>query len=103
MPCILLTSGLLIVFHYRFPTNLMFYDDQLAVVTNPSVEHIYISVFRNWLWTYWFAAIGYATIVIAFFYAAFSGFRRFANDRSKRDEIQPQINPNNPSQDGDPT
>ena len=101
-PCIMLTSGLLIVFHYRFPTNLMFYDDQLAVISNPSVEHIYISVFRNWLWTYWFAAIGYAAILFAFFYAAIAGFRRYASNAPSRDAVATTLNPDNPSQDADP-
>ena len=103
VPCVLLTSGLLIIFHYRFPTNLMFYDDQLAVISNPSIEHIYISVFRNWLWTYWLAAIGYAAIVIAFFYAAIAGFRRYAVNGSERNEVKTSFNPNNPSRDVDPT
>ena len=79
VPCILLTSGILIVFHYGFPTNLLFYDDQLAIIANPSVEHIDVSVFRNWLWTYWFAAIGYGAIVFALFYAAIWGFGRYGN------------------------
>ena len=103
VPCILLTSGLLIVFHYSFPTNVMFYDDHLAVITNPSVDHIYISVFRNWLWTYWFAAIGYVAIVIVFFYAAISGFRRYAINGPSLHEIKTPVSPNSPSQDAGPT
>ena len=87
----LLTAGLLAVFHYRFPANLLFIDHTLAVIVDPTENEIYISTglpIRNWLWTYWFALIGYATIVFAFFYAAISGFRRFAIDKPNPDEVE---------------
>ncbi len=106
VPSVLLTSGLLIVFHYGFPTNLMIYDDQLAVIANPSQEQTYISsgsLIRDWLWTYWFAAIGYAAIVFAFFYAAISGFRRYAINGPDRGEIETPVSPDSPSRGADPT
>ena len=96
VPCVLLTSGLLIAFHYRFPAFLLFLDDALGVIPNPSEEQTYIStssLFRNWLWTYWFALIGYAAIVFAFFYAAISGFRLFANENRDSDTDETPINP----------
>lgn len=104
VPCVLLTTGLLIVFHYRFPTNLLFYDTSLAVIANPTQEHVYISTdwpFSNWLWTYWFALIGYAAIVLGFFVAAIWGFRRLVrNDVNGVDSTV--ISPDSPSQDADP-
>ena len=80
VPCVMLTSGLLIVFHYHFPTIHLFLDEQMGVIVNPT-EEFYISSFslvRYWLWTYWFALIGYAAIVFGFFAAAIWGFGRSA-------------------------
>ena len=79
VPSVLLTSGLLILFHYHFPANLLFYDYSLGVIANASVEHqiLSISLIRNWLWTYWLALIGYAAIVFGFFAAAIWGFMLF--------------------------
>ena len=96
VPCILLTSGLLIVFHYRFPANFLLIDDYLGVIADPSEDQTYFSTglpLRNWLWTYWFALIGYAAIVFAFFYAAISGFRLFANENRDSDTDETPINP----------
>ena len=106
MPCVLLTTGLLIVFHYRFPTNLLFYDTSLAIIANPSQEHVYPSTgwpFSDWLWTYWFALIGYAAIVLGFFASAILGFKRLATNREDGIVDQEPVNPDNPSQDADPT
>ena len=82
VPCVMLTAGLLIVFHYRFPAIFLFLDEQLGVIVNPSEEFYFASspLARYWLWTYWFALIGYAAIVFGFFYAGVYGFKRFANE-----------------------
>ena len=96
VPCVLLTAGLLAAIHYRFPANLLFIDDTLAVIADPSVDQTYFSygpATRNWLWTYWFAVIGYAAIVYAFFYAGISGFNRFAKDEPNSDTDDTTINP----------
>ncbi len=105
VPCVLLTSGLLTLFHYRFPANFLFYDDNLGVIANPSMEQIYIgggSPIRNWLWTYWFALIGYATIVFGVFAAAIWGFRLFVRSGTNSVDQTP-VSPNNPSLDADPS
>ena len=80
VPCVMLTSGLLIVLHYHFPTIHLFLDEQMGVIVNPT-EELYISSFslvRYWLWTYWFALIGYAAIVFGFFATAIWGIGRSA-------------------------
>ncbi|MXX93144.1 MAG: hypothetical protein F4Y63_06805 [Chloroflexi bacterium] len=104
VPCILHTSGFLIVFHYHFPANFLFLDEHLGVIVNPS-EEVYISsrsLVRYWIWTYWFALIGYAAIVLGFFAAGIWGFRRFvASDLYGVDSTL--VSPDNPSQDADPT
>ncbi len=105
VPCVLLTAGLLAAFHYRFPANLLFIDDTLAVIVDPTADQTYIShglQTRNWLWTYWFAVIGYAAIVFGFFYAGISGFNRFADDKPNPDEVEAPISPDSPSRDADP-
>lgn len=104
IPCALLTSALLILFHYRFPVNLLFTDNSLGVIADPTPEQTYISTglpIRNWLWTYWFAAIGYAAIVFAFIYAAVWGFRRYVRTDADSVGPTPAFNPNSPSQDAD--
>ena len=106
VPCVFLTAALLILFHYRFPVHLLFIDDVLGVILDPKPEHTYISsgsLIRNGLWTYWFAAIGYAAIVFAFFYAAVSGFSRYAIDEPSSDEIKAPVSPDSPSPGADPT
>ncbi len=105
MPCVMLTAGLLIVFHYRFPAIFLFSDEILGVIVNPSEEFYFspIPLARYWLWTYWFALIGYAAIVVGFFYAAMSGFSRYARDRHDSEEAEAPISPDSPSQDADPT
>ncbi len=106
IPCVLLTAGLLILFHYRFPVNLLFIDDSLGVITDPTPEQTYFSTglpIRNWLWTYWFAAIGYAAIVFTFLYAAAARFSRYSSSGPRSDKIETPVSPDNPSQDGDPT
>lgn len=106
VPCVLLTAGLLAAFHYRFPANLLFIDDTLAVIAEPTADQIYISrdsPFRDWLWTYWFAVIGYAAIVFGFFYAGISGFRRFVSDEPNPDGGEAPISLDSPSRDGGPT
>lgn len=82
VPCILLTSGLLILFHYRFPLSLLSEDIDLGLIANPSPDYYGTTVFPiiNWLWTYWFVVIGYAGIVFGLIYAGVSGFRRYGND-----------------------
>ena len=92
-PCVCLTAGLMVVFHYPFPSFQLIVDDQLAIIADPSEDRFYGSSFpflgaipfRNWLWTYWFALIGYAAIVFGFFYAGISGFRRFADENRHSD------------------
>lgn len=104
LPCICLTAGLMVVFHYPFPSFQLIIDDQLAIIADPSEDRFYGSSFpflgsipfRNWLWTYWFALIGYAAIVFAFFYAGISGFRRFANENRDSDTDETPINPETP-------
>ena len=99
VPCTLLTSGLLILFHYRFPSYLLFDDDSLSVIVDPSPEQIYYLAgfpIRYWLWTYWFALIGYAGIVFGFFAAAIWGFRRFVRSAVNGVDSTP-VNLENPS------
>ena len=96
LPCVCLSSGLTMAFHYPFPSHLLIFDDQLAIIADASEEQSFRSrsfLFRNWLWTYWFALIGYAAIVFAFFYAAISGFRLFANENRDSDTDETPINP----------
>ncbi len=110
LPCVCLTAGLMVVFHYPFPSLQVIIDDQLAIIANPSGDHFYSSShpylglfgFRDWLWTYWFALIGYAAMVFGFFAAAIWGFRRLV--RSVVNGVDSTtVNPDSPSQDGDPT
>ena len=106
VPCVLLTSGLLVVFHYRFPAYFLFFDNYFRVIADPSEDQTYLSPglpLQNWLWTYWFAVIGYAALVFAFFYAAISGLSRFAIDGPNRDEIETPASPSNPSRAAGPT
>ncbi len=96
VPCVLLTAGLLAAFHYRFPANLLFIDDTLAVIADPTADQTYISsgsLIRDWLWTYWFAVIGYAAIVFGFLYAGIYWLNRFANEKSHPDEVEAWISP----------
>ena len=90
--CVCLTSGLIVIFHFPFPSILLFIDDQLAIIVDPSEEQYFSSpgsLFRNWLWTYWFALIGYAAIVFGFFAAAIWGFKRLATtDKTAKARIQ---------------
>ena len=105
IPCILLSSGLLILFHYRFPANLLLFDDYLGVIADPSEDQTYFSTglpIRNWIWTYWFALIGYAAIVFSFFAAAIWGFRRYVRSDLNGVDSTP-VNPDNPSQVASPT
>lgn len=110
LPCVCLTAGLMVVFHYPFPSLQLIIDDQLAIIANPSKDQYYGSSFpflgtipfRNWLWTYWFALIGYAAIVIGFFAVAIWGFRRcHKNDVNGVDSTP--VSPDSPSPDADPT
>lgn len=104
VPCVMLTSGLLIVFHYHFPSIFLFLDEQLGVIVNPSHEY-YISsrsLVRYWLWTYWFALIGYAAIVFGVFAAAIWGFRRYVRSDVNGIDSTP-VSPDNPSPDAGPT
>lgn len=96
VPCVLLTAGLLATFHYRFPANLLFIDDTLGVIADPTADQIYISsdsLIRDWLWTYWFAVIGYAAIVFGFLFAGIYWLNRFVNDKSHPDEVEASIRP----------
>ena len=105
VPCVLLTAGLLVVFHHKFPAHLPFYDTWLTVIADTTQEHAYISTgspFSDWLWTYWFAAIGYAAIVSGIFLAAILGFKRLAINSEGGIVGQEYVSPDSPSQDGDP-
>ena len=109
LPCVCVTAGLVVAFHYPFPSLQLIIDDQLAIIGNPSGDHFYSSShpylglfgFRNWLWTYWFALIVYAAIVFGFFAAAIWGFRRLVGSAVNGVDST-TFSPNNPSQDGDP-
>ena len=105
VPCVLLTAGLLAAFHYRFPANLLFIDDTLAVIADPTADQTYISTglpIRNWLWTYWFAVIGYAAIVFGFLYAGIYWLNRFAKGEPNSDEVATMVSLDSPSQAEDP-
>ncbi len=95
VPCVMLTAGLLIVFHYRFPAIFLFLDEQLGVIVNPTEEFYFSSnsLAGYWLWTYWFALIGYAAIVVGFFYAAMSGFSRYSDENRDSDTVEMPTNP----------
>ncbi len=103
VPCALLISGLLILFHWPFPTIWIIYEGTLSVIVDPRLgDNSAHSDPEDWLWTYWFASIGYAAIVFGFFAAAIWGFERIA--RSGADSIDPTpVNPDNPSQAASPT
>ncbi len=103
VPCALLISGLLILFHWPFPTIWILYEGALSVIVDPRLGgNSAHSDPEDWLWTYWFASIGYAAIVFGFFAAAIWGFERIA--RSDADSIDPTpVNPNNPSQAASPS
>ena len=105
LPCVCLAAGLMVVFHYPFPSLQLIIDDQLAIIADASKEQFFYSansLFQNWLWTYWFALIGYAAIVFACFATAIWGFRRFfGSDPNGVD--QTLVSPGNPSQAADPT
>ena len=105
LPSVCLTAGLMVVFHYPFPSLLLIIDNQLAVIADASEGQLYrsqSSLFQNWLWTYWFALIGYAAIVFACFATAIWGFRRFvSSDPNGAD--QTLVSPDNPSQAADPS
>ena len=78
--CVGIASGLILVFHAPFPSNLLVFDHYLSVIVGePQSFGVItpISFFRNWLWTYWFALIAYAAIVFLSFSAAIWGFRQF--------------------------
>ena len=110
LPCVCLTAGLMVVFLYPFPSFQLIIDDQLAIIANPSENQLYGSSFpflgsfgfRNWLWTYWFALIGYAAVVFALFAAAILGFRRFVTSNSNGGN-HPPVSQDSPSQDANPT
>ncbi len=105
LPCVLLASGLLIVFHYPFPSTLLFIDDILGVISDPTEELLYISgrtLSRHWLWTYWFASIGYAAMVVALFAVSILGFRRLAQSDANVGDDLTIVSPDSPSQDADP-
>ena len=94
------------VFHYPFPSLLLIIDNQLAVIANAS-ERATLSIrqsslFQNWLWTYWFALIGYAAIVFACFATAIWGFRRFLRGDPNGVD-QTLVSPDNPSEASGPT
>ena len=91
--CVSLISGLIVIFHYPFPSLLLILDNQFAIIANPSEEQYFLSVsslFQNWLWTYWFALMAYAAIVFGFFAAAIWGFRRLGNGGQNRESENPQ-------------
>ena len=92
VPCVCLTSGLIVIFHYPFPSFLLILDGQLAVIANSSEEQYLSSsssLSQNWLWTYWFALIGYAGIVFGFFAVAIRGFSRYAINDQKCESGNP--------------
>ncbi len=76
IPRIFFISGFLILFHWPFPTSFIFYEGSLSVIVDPRLGGD--SGPEDWLWTYWFALIGYAAIVFGLFAAAIWGFRRSA-------------------------
>ncbi len=108
LPCVCLTAGLMVVFHYPFPSFQLIVDDQLAIIADPSEDRFYGSSFpflgsipfSNWLWTYWFALIGYAAIVIGFFAAAIWGFRRYVRSEVNGGDST-LVSPDNPSRGAD--
>ena len=105
VPCVLLTSGILILFHYPFPTRLIFDDELLYPIVDPLLGGDFTQSdlpIDYWLWTYWFALIGYAAIVFGVFAAAIWGFTRYVMSDANGVDSTP-VNPNNPSQDADPT
>ena len=100
VPCILFISGFLILFHYPFPTRFIFDDELLRVIVDPRLGGDSTQPVDYWLWTYWFALIGYAAIVLGFFAAAIWGFRRYVrSDVNGDDSTSPS--PDNPSPDAD--
>ena len=102
IPCVSLILGLLILLHYPFPTRFIFDDEFLYRIVDPRlVGDSTQSDPLDWLWTYWFASIGYAAIVSGFFAAAIWGFRRFVRSDVNGVDSMP-ISRDNPSQDGDP-
>ncbi len=114
IPRVLFISGLLILFHWPFPTSFIINEGSLSVIVDPrsggDSAHsdpqdwlwTYWFALKDWLWTYWFALIGYAAIVFGLFAAAIWGFRRYVRSDVNGDEVEPPVNPNSPSQDADP-
>ena len=103
VPCVLLISGFLILFHYPFPTRLIFDEELLSPIVDPRLGGDSTqSDPLNWLWTYWFALIGYAAIVFGLFAAAIWGFRRYVRSDVNGVDSTP-LNPDNPSPDADST
>ena len=103
IPCVSLILGLLILLHYPFPTRFIFDDEFLYRIVDPRLGGDSTqSDPLDWLWTYWFASVGYAAIVLGFFAAAIWGFKRFvSNDVNGVDSTL--VSPDSPSQDADPT
>ena len=104
IPRVLFISGFLILFHWPFPTSFIINEGSLSVIVDPRLggdsAH---SDPQDWLWTYWFALIGYAAIVFGLFAAAIWGFRRYVRSDVNGDEVEPPVSPNSPSQDAGPT
>ena len=102
--CALFISGFLILFHYPFPSNIIFNDSLLSVIVDPW----YVGgsaqsdlTFESWLWTYWFALMGYAAIVVGFFAAAIWGFMRYVRSDVNGVDSTP-VSPDSPSRGADP-
>ena len=105
VPCLCLTSALIIVFRYPFPSDMLVIDNALGVIAGGTVWDVFPSpgsLFRHWLWTYWFALVGYAAIVIALFYAGIWGLARLGDRQANRNADRATLNPDSPSQDADP-
>lgn len=109
-----ITSTILMLVHYEFPSWLLFYDITLSIiVTVPSdrtliteefVSELYSysildsSLLKNWLWTYWIVLIAYGVLVLSGLVVAIWGIRRFAAKQTENKNPTISIIPTTSSQ-----
>lgn len=109
-----ITSTMLMLVHYEFPSWLLFYDITLSIiVTVPSdrtliteeyVSELYSysildsSLLKHWLWTYWVVLIAYGVLVLSGLAVAIWGIRRFATKQTENQNPTISVIPTTSSQ-----
>ena len=109
-----ITSTILMLVHYEFPSWLLFYDIALSIiVTVPSdrtliteeyVSDLYsysildTSLLKHWLWTYWTALIAYGVLVLSGLAVAIWGIRRLAAKQTENQSPTISVTPTPSSQ-----